>query len=179
MNRFYNRKKSLPPLEDLIAEANRIYQYDEVNGGLVWKAINNPRHPGQAKIGQQVGGDDGHGYKMCMLLGHKFKVHQIVWLILKNKIQTLPLDHINRNRTDNRIENLREVTDQQNIFNQSSNVREYSGVTKPNKSNKFIARLQINGKKIFLGSFDTKEEAAIAYQIASKKLRGEHAANPV
>lgn len=169
--RMNNRLRNLPSNETLFNEANRIYQYDLINGGLTWKSFKNPNHQGKAKLGEQVGGNDGHGYKMCMLLGHKFKVHQIVWLLNHNQLPDMPIDHKDRNKENNKIENLRLASDQQNIFNQSSNAKEFSGVTKV--KNRYVARLQINGKKIFLGSFTDKKEAASAYKKASKELRGD------
>lgn len=176
-SRMGNRKKSLPPESELIAEANRLFRYDAPTGNLIWVQPKDRVHPGKCKIGSIVGGNDGHGYRKCRLLCHTFKVHQVVWMMCKNEFPKMPIDHINRDILDNRIENLRVVTDQQNQFNQKSIAREFSGVCKvKNKPNKFDAKIQVKGRKIYLGRFKSKEEANAAYVTASKKIRGEYSA---
>lgn len=172
-SRFNYRKESLPTNQELLAEANRIYSYDPVNGGLIWKAYKDPRRSGRAKIGNKVGGDDGHGYLMCMLLGHKFKVHQVVWLICHGEFPKMSIDHINRNRRDNKIDNLRLATDQQNMFNIHASTKKYVGVRKDDKGHGYSANIGHNNKKIYLGYFKTKEEAYEAYVKASREIRGE------
>lgn len=170
-SRMNNRKRDLPPESELISEAKRLFKYDTQSGDLIWVQPKDKRHPGKCVIGSIVGGDDGHGYRVCALLGHKFKVHQVVWMICKNEIPKFPIDHINHNRRDNRIENLRLATDQQNLFNIKTSLNEYSGVR--TSKNNFRATIQHNGKKINLGSYKTKDEARFAYIIASRELRGE------
>lgn len=174
--RMSNRERALPPSAELLAEATRLFSYNAVNGGLIWRCPANKQHPGKTKIGKMVGGDDGHGYLMCALLGHKFKVHQIVWLICKGALPELPIDHVNRDRRDNRIENMRLATDEQNIHNQKSNARKLSGVTKDTRGCGFAARIQHKGKKFYLGYFKTKEDANAAYVKASREIRGEYSA---
>lgn len=171
--RMAYRKKTLPATDILLAEARRIYGYDP-SGGLVLVAHANPRHPGRGVIGSAVGGDDGHGYLMCMLLGHKFKVHQIVWLICTGQLAYTPLDHINGNRLDNRITNLRAATDEQN----GSNRRREGAVPgvhlqRGGRGVRYEASIGHKGQKIALGGYATKEEAEAAYIAASRKLRGD------
>jgi hypothetical protein len=69
------------------------------------------------------------------------------------------VDHINGIRSDNRIENLRQVTNQQNQWNQTKAKGYYWN--KPTK--KWKAQIYLNGKQIHLGSYDTEEEARVAY----------------
>lgn len=72
---------------------------------------------------------------------------------------TNDVDHINGIRNDNRVENLRQVTHQQNGFNKP-NVKGYY-YSKSHK--KWQAQIYLNGKRIFLGLYDTEEEARTAY----------------
>lgn len=85
-------------------------------------------------------------------------------------------DHINGNKLDNRKSNLRLVTFQQNGWNAkraSHNTSGYKGVSK--RGNRWSASIHLNNKKIHLGYFGKKEDAANAYNKAAKKFFGEYA----
>jgi len=84
------------------------------------------------------------------------------------------VDHINGNGLDNRKENLRVVTNQQNAWNSrySRGVSKYRGVCR-NGKNRWRAQIRILGnKRIHIGTFKSEEEAATAYQEFSKKYHG-------
>lgn len=86
------------------------------------------------------------------------------------------VDHINRDRLDNRKENLRIVDyfqNAQNISIQKNNTSGYRGVWK--KGNRWQADIKVNYKKLSLGSYATKEEAALAYNKAATEHFGEYA----
>ena len=86
------------------------------------------------------------------------------------------VDHINHNRLDNRRENLRICTHAQNNWNKrktASNSTGYIGINKWN--NRWRAKIKIESKYLHLGYFDTKEEAAKAYDRAAFFYRGEYA----
>lgn len=85
------------------------------------------------------------------------------------------VDHINRNKLDNRRSNLRVCTHKQNSVNQRKGNRfGYKGIVKF-AFNKYHAMIWDGKKNIHLGSFSTKEEAARAYDAAAKRLHGEYA----
>ena len=98
-------------------------------------------------------GIDGKKYSMHRVLAHAFGI-----LDLHDELM---IDHIDLNRSNNCIKNLRPATRQQNYFN--SNSKGYS-----QHQNKWTAQIGINKKKIHLGCFDTKEEAHQAYLDAKK-----------
>ena len=102
------------------------------------------------------------GYMVISLKHNKntyfLRSHQFAFFVIHNKIVEC-IDHINGNRSDNRILNLREVTYQENHFNRTA-VKGYS-YHKPN--NKYVARIKANGKQIHLGYFDKPEEARACY----------------
>lgn len=89
------------------------------------------------------------------------------------------VDHINGDTLDNRRQNLRLATHQQNCFNQplkSCNTSGYKGVSRNNKRGKpWRARIRINGKETLLGTFDTPEEAHAVYCIAAAIHHGKFA----
>ena len=140
-NRMSNRKKQLPTNEVLFAAASEYFEYRE-DGGIYFKKDPRRKECKTSKIiGKQVGGDDGNGYLMCMLIGFKFKVHQIVWLLHTKEFPKKPIDHINRERRDNRIENLRLAEDIENMQNLRASTRPYAGVWKSPRSGRFMARM--------------------------------------
>jgi len=90
----------------------------------------------------------------------------------------MQVDHINGNPLDNRRENLRICTRAQNTCNRKAVVNSksgYKGVTKKNSSRKWIPEIRKDGKKLYLGSYNTPEEAAKAYDKAAKEIFGEFA----
>jgi len=113
---------------------------------------------------------DSCGYPFLRVDGKLYKFHRLVWIISNGAIpEHLRIDHINRNRSDNRLCNLRLVTHMENCHNQtlkSTNTTGYTGITA--KNNKWRSRIKVNYKTVHLGYFDTKEEAYQAYLNAKK-----------
>lgn len=88
------------------------------------------------------------------------------------------IDHINRNPLDNRKINLRIATNSQNQANSAlfkSNKTGYKGVIKYNQKKPWAAQIHVQGKRVFKGMFNTKEEAALKYNELAKKYFGEFA----
>lgn len=98
--------------------------------------------------------------------------------VLKLKKREGVIDHANMNRLDNRRANLRSCTISQNLYNctvKSNNRSGLKGVGKNNRGGKYNARITVSGKVIVLGSFDSKVEAARAYDMAAIANHGEFA----
>lgn len=89
---------------------------------------------------------------------YSFLGHQFAWYFMYKNLPKC-IDHINQNKIDNSIINLRSVTTSQNAMNMK-NVR---GYTFCSRSKKYIAIIMINYKKKHLGSFNTPEEAQKCY----------------
>ena len=86
------------------------------------------------------------------------------------------IDHLNRDKLDNRKENLRRVSSSENRQNRRPDKRNSSGYRGVHfQRNRWVARLAKDGKRIWLGAYATKEEAAKAYDKAAKELYGEKA----
>lgn len=168
-NRMLNRRAALPSNDALYAELTYLYGYDSENGGFTWV---NRRTPRQPKPGARVGGSDGRGYLMCLLLGHKFKVHQLVWLWHHKELSTSPLDHVNGIRTDNRIENLRQCSDLENLQNLAK-VKSVSTGVRARDNGTFYVKVVHKGRLIPVGTFKTHEEARAAYVNKKRELSGD------
>ena len=99
--------------------------------------------------------------------GKSFPIHRLIALYFISNPDNLPcVDHKNGNQLDNRIENLRWVTKQQNNWNRT---RKGYSIT---RNGKYEARIRHNGKYIHLGTFSTPEDARQAYETKFIELRG-------
>lgn len=116
------------------------------------------------------------GYRSGALLGNSVKAHRLAWAIFYGAWPSAEVDHINRDPGDNRIENLREASKSENAQNRiarKDSVSGLKGVKKVRGYQKWSARIMIDGKRKYLGYFDTAEEAWAAYRDASEKYHGE------
>jgi hypothetical protein len=101
----------------------------------------------------------GKIFKSYSLLGHHF-----AWFWVNGNVEINNIDHINRNKVDNRICNLRNVTSQVNQWNNNGKGYYYNKQTK-----KYHAQIALNCKPIYLGLYNTPEEARQAYLNAKQK----------
>ena len=88
--------------------------YDPGNGVFTRKQL---KVKCQVQPGDIIGTPDGLGYLRSSIDGKKYKLHRLAWLYVYGYFPENFIDHINRNRSDNRIENLREVSRQCNVRN--------------------------------------------------------------
>ena len=109
---------------------------------------------------------NAHGYAKNDKVG---LMHRYLLSVPKNKV----VDHINGNPLDNRRINIRICEQSENARNQKIKKSKYKGIYFDKRSNKWISRITLNYKGIHLGSFNTKEEAALAYDKAAIKYHGE------
>jgi len=119
-----------------------------------------------------------HGYASRRITINRKRTSLLMHRQIMNATKGQELDHINGDRSDNRKSNLRFVTRQQNAFNQKSSKNsssQYRGVSIIRKYNKWISKIRVNNKLIYLGKFNTEEEAANVYNIKAKEVYGEYA----
>ena len=153
---------------ELTAEYLRsVLHYDQVSGIFTWKVRTSPR----VKVGDVAGCPDGIGYLRIRLHNRPYKAHRLAWMYVYGEWPSLDIDHINRNKADNRISNLRDVSHKQNHQNRSkpsNNTSGHSGVSWHKQNSKWQARIKHNKKDIYLGYFTDREEAIAARKAAEK-----------
>lgn len=118
---------------------------------------------GNSKAGDEVGSPDTKGYLRVMISGKRYKLHRLAWYFVHGCWPKDQIDHINGNKADNRITNLRDVSNQTNKLNMlSANSNSLTGILGVSKlpSGRFNASFR--GKR--LGTFDTAEEAQNKYK---------------
>lgn len=134
-----------------------------------WK-IWNTRYAGK----EAFCGDNSRGYHTGRLGGIQMSSHRVIWAMFYGEWPRLWLDHINGDRLDNRIENLREVTPAESSRNLATPRTNTSGVVgvgyRRLRSRPWRAYIKVGGKMRDLGQFLTIEEAVIARKSAEHKF---------
>ena len=155
-------------------EARQLFHYNPETGDLTWAVSPNNRIP----VGYVVRAVDAHGYYRVKINNRKYRAHRIAWLITHGKWPNEHLDHINGDKRDNRLCNLREATNAENCRNSGirrTNSSGYKGVYRQESYKKWRAQITVDYKIHYLGVFNTPEEAHAAYCKAAKELHGEFA----
>ena len=120
--------------------------------------------PGRrAKVGSEVGTLDTDGYRRVGFRGTTYLTHRLIFLYHHGYLPENQIDHINRIKNDNRIENLREVSPSCNLRNtgtRTDNTSGIKGVFYHNPAKKWQATVYVNSENKYLGLFETKVEAA-------------------
>jgi hypothetical protein len=109
--------------------------------------------------------DHTKGYFRVFVLGKYYKAHRLAWYYYYGKWPVKQLDHIDGNKSNNAILNLREVTQTQNMYNQTkAHKQNKSGVIGVGVSGKnFVSKIKVGDKLEHLGTYKTKEEAYTKY----------------
>lgn len=115
-----------------------------------------------------------NGYLKVNLCAHgkrrRFSIHRLVILTF-NGNSILNVDHVDGNRLNNKLSNLRYVTVQQNAQNHYKHKNGFCGASWCKRDKKWKSTMRINGKQKTLGYFKTKEEAIEKYQLTLKALQ--------
>lgn len=145
----------------------KLFTYE--NGALLW---NSKRPHTLIKKGDIAGHlNKISGYVEIRLLNKNWKAHRLIWLYFYGNLPKGSLDHINGIRNDNRIENLRLATTRENGQNRKEHRCGKLVGTKKTTSGKWVARIKINNKSIYLGTYLTQEEAHEAYLNACYEIK--------
>jgi hypothetical protein len=151
-------------------------KYDPLTGEFIWIAASARK----GKTGCKTGFKDGKdGYILVRIEDVSYRAHRLAWLLEKGEDPGhFEVDHINGDKADNRIENLRLSTRGQNRANSVHNKSSKSGLKGVywcKKQKKWRAQITINKKVMKLGAFANPFEAHMAYREAAVKCHGEFA----
>lgn len=173
-----------PTIELPISLLHECLVYDPVAGDFFWKArprdafVNARAHSVYMKIypGRKAGFTNSKGYVEIRVAYRLVKAHRIAWAMTHGRYPACQIDHINGNRADNRLVNLREATNAQNQWNRPGRLLSPPGVKGVQlRSKGWHATITANGVRYFLGVFPTLEEAQQRWIEAAKELHGEFA----
>lgn len=131
------------------------------------------RTSNRVNVGDFAGYKNKSGYLMVQVGGVLCSVHRVVWLYVHGYWPNGHVDHINRNTTDNRLSNLRVLTPSENQHNSrmpKNNTSGFIGVNWNADMRKWTAKICLNRKQTYLGSYSRIEDAAQAYKHASMQL---------
>lgn len=167
----------------------KVLRYDAETGKLFWIKRSAETFPRKSRssqwtanvwnknfAGKEAFTATSRGYRVGEVFGRRCLAHRLIWLMQNGNWPAGDIDHINGNRSDNRIKNLRDVSRQENQRNcaiSKNNTSGVLGVAWDATNKKWRAKIKINGKTICLGRF--KEiEAAKAARIKSEIENGFH-----
>lgn len=171
-------------------ELSTLIKYNPETGGLAWRnrtsdMFNSGKRSKEAKASifnahyadkPALSNKTSEGYLAGTLKKKHLKAHRVAWAIFYGEWPEGIIDHINGDRTDNRICNLRVVTTSQNMMNSDKRAMcssAFKGVKRDRSS--WVASIQSANKPIHIGSFQSEHTASIAYDMFASVLHGEFA----
>lgn len=150
-----------------------LFNYD--NGKLLWKKTTSNR----AKVGSEAGSIQGRGYLAVGVNGTRYPVHKLIYLFHHGHMPEV-VDHIDGNRLNNKIENLRGCTKAQNNMNTGSRKHNTSGcknVFWVKSLSKWRVKVTAGKKQKYFGVYDDKELAELIAIEARNKHHGQFASH--
>ena len=149
-------------------QLKEIIEYNPETGVFKW--TNKKRWTNKRTVGHI----DKDGYHSIMIDGRNWRAHRLAWLYVYGELPD-QIDHINHQKSDNRIANLRSVTNQQNQMNRryTGNSAGFMGVCYDKSRKQYKPHIKVDQELINLGRYDSLEEA-IGARIAAEVEYGFH-----
>lgn len=155
------------------ARLREILDYDPITGVFHWRLmLAHRRKPGDRA------GNKSHGYIEIGIRNKSYRAHHLAWLYTYGEWPKEFIDHIDGNRSNNAISNLRLATNQKNAQNRhsvssSKITSQYLGVTWNEANQCWMAQIKHDGKNVYLGQYGTDFDAHLAYLHAKRDLHDE------
>lgn len=163
------RIRDIPP--PTAAEVRELLNYDPETGIFTRRVATGGRYG--AAVGSVAGTLGDTGYLMISLRSKQYRAHRLAWLYMTGEWPANEIDHLNGIRTDNRFQNLRDVTAQVNQQNRRAANKSSStgllGASWSKREGAYVARIWIDGRYCSLGHFQTAEAAHRAYLQAKRR----------
>lgn len=161
-------------MDDIRDYLEEYLAWDFETGEMWWKK--SPIHT--VKVGDKAGSLYNGAYFKLKIKNKRYSLHRALFYLYHGFLPE-QVDHINGITTDNRIINLRAATRSENQCNRKqcgrNNTSGFKGVYWYKRKKVWYAAIQINNKKVYIGYFDDKVEAAKAYNNKALELHGEFA----
>lgn len=157
-----------------VARLRDVFSYDEATGALCWRVSLRGRG---AIAGREAGTVRPDGYRSVMIDQKRYPVHRIIWKMVTGSDPEVMIDHIDGDRLNNRISNLREADFSENAHNSALPTTNTSGhrcVFFYKRTGKWRAQVSARGVAQHVGYFATKEQAIAAADRTLSALHGEY-----
>lgn len=138
--------------------------YDPQTGLLSWTTT----RCGRGLAGAVTGSPTVKGYLRVRIFRNSYQSHRLIWFMVFGEWPA-QIDHINGDKTDNRLVNLRLANTSQNQHNKVC-----KGYYLNRQTGRYLVRTTVNGRRIFLGEFESEEDASRVYLTAHAKYHGEY-----
>lgn len=159
-------------------------EYDPETGSFRWKVRPRSHFSSQRGMsiwntkysGKVAGSLDREGYTVIRILERHFYAHRLAWVITHGVEPPVSIDHINGDKSDNRLANLRLATSSENCRNTQTrrdNKSGHKGVSWHNGNKAWVAKIKVHGATFHLGTFEDKQAAIDAYVQGSILHHGE------
>ncbi|EKL8565176.1 HNH endonuclease [Pseudomonas aeruginosa] len=156
------------------AELKQLLHYDPDSGAFRWLV-----DKARATAGSPAGNRSASGYLRVQINGRTYPLHRLAFLYVDGELPAEDVDHINRDREDNRFANLRRASRAQNLRNKGGYRSSTTGATGVSmRGKRYRAYINRDGRRFTLGTFDTLEAAQAAYSAAKAVLHPESSACP-
>ena len=150
-------------------QASEMFEYDPATGNLLWSEkarlvsrVGTDRGLWKRSPGGVAGTVNGRGYINISFNGARYLAHRVVWLLRTGEWPKDQIDHINKNRADNRLENLRPATNRSNHANRTNNSSGHVGVMWEKARSRWKAYARVGYRMHNIGRYSTVEEAVEA-----------------
>ena len=158
-------------MKDITVESLRgLLDYDPDTGIFCWRVSRGNR----IKVGAAAGTVSSNSYAVIKINGMPFKAHRLAWLHFHGVWPEHQIDHIDENKSNNRISNLRDVPQSMNQHNaikpRKDGTSGYRGVSWHKDKKRWHAHITVSGRQKHLGLFNTPEAAHAAYLAAKLRL---------